>query len=57
MLRNNFLICGRSLLLYQFKINAIKLTVVIIVEYHFYNFIQNVIQCPSLKVKSMYVYI
>jgi hypothetical protein len=35
-IRKNFLISGRSLLLYQFTRRAIKLTVVIIMGYHCY---------------------
>jgi hypothetical protein len=52
-IRKNFLISGRSLLLYQFT-RMLKLTVVIIVGYRYYQFHKNFIQYPFLKVEFMY---
>jgi hypothetical protein len=54
-MRKNCLINERSLLLYQFTRTAIKLSAIIIVGYHCYQFIQNSIEYPSLKVKSIYI--
>jgi hypothetical protein len=45
---------GRSLLLYQFIRRVMKLTVVTVVGYHCYQFIQNFIKYPPLKIKSIY---
>jgi hypothetical protein len=42
-----------SVILYQFKRRAIKLTALIIDECHSYQPIQNFIQYPSLEVKSI----
>jgi hypothetical protein len=52
--RKNYLISGRSPLLHQFTRRAIKLTVVIIVEYHCYQLHTNFIEYPSIKVKYIY---
>jgi hypothetical protein len=40
--------------LYQFIRRVIQLTVVIIVGYHCYEFIQTFIEYPSLKIKFIY---
>jgi hypothetical protein len=53
-IRKNCLISGKSLLLYQFTKRVMKLTVIIIVGYHAINFIQNVMEYPPLKVKSIH---
>jgi hypothetical protein len=52
--KNNFLISGKSLLLYQFKRNTIRLARVIIVGYHRCQLYKRFVQYPSLKVKPIY---
>jgi hypothetical protein len=53
-IRKNCLISGRSLLLYRFTRRVIKLTAVIIVEYHGYQLLTKFYPIAALKVTSIY---
>jgi hypothetical protein len=53
-IRKNCLVRGRSQLLYQFTKRVTKLTVIIIMGYHCYQFHIKFYRIPSLKVKSVH---
>jgi hypothetical protein len=53
-MRKNYVISGRSLLLYQFTKMATTLTEIVLARNHCYQFMQNFIEYPSLQVNSVH---